>query len=84
MPDTVSDGEIQQCARHTPTDDIHTISIGYRKKQDSGELRNLSEVIQLEIKYRCAQPQSSSLFYDSTITKHGMLNQKFRCIRREE
>lgn len=44
-----------------------SISIGYRKKQDSGELRNLSEVIQLEIKYRCAQPQSSPLFYDSTM-----------------
>lgn len=84
MPDTVSDGVIQQCARHTPTDDILlktdcSISIGYRKKQDSGELRNLSEVIQLEIKYRCAQPQSSPLFYDSTISKHGVLNQKIRC-----
>lgn len=61
-----------------------SISIGYRKKQDSGELRDLSEVIQLEIKYRCAQPQSSPLFYDSTISKHGVLNQKVRCIRHEE
>lgn len=31
------------------------VFIGYRKKKTtSGELRNLSEVIQLEIKYRCA------------------------------
>lgn len=55
------------------------VFIGYRKKKKkntSGELRNLSEVIQLEIKYRCAQPLSSPFFYYSTISKHGMCDQK--------
>lgn len=55
-----------------------------KKRKNSGELRNLSEVIQLEIKYRCAQPLSSPFFYYSTISKHGICNQKVRCIRNEE
>lgn len=61
------------------------VFIGYReKKNTSGELRNLSEVIQLEIKYRCAQPLSSPFFYYSTISKHGMCDQKVRRTRNEE
>lgn len=50
-------------------------------------LRGVEELVrghQLEIKYRCTQPQSSPFFYYSTINKHGTCNQKVRCIRNEE
>lgn len=50
--------------------------IGFRKKKRLGGVEELVRGHQLEIKYRCAQPQSSPFFYYSTINKHGMRKPK--------